>query len=79
MLTRSVRSSRTQILRLNSLRRTIVYDAGKYEHLEPEQDRPLRTDIKTLGNILGSAIRHESEEVYDAVEILRHLGREVLS
>ena len=79
MLSKSLRGSRSITLgmRTNALRRSIFYDSGKYEHAEPEKDKQLRSDIKTLGNILGKAIKNESQEVYEAVESLRSYGREV--
>ena len=42
-----------------------------------DPDSKLRNDIKYLGKILGSAIKADDEKVYDAVERMRQLGREV--
>lgn len=40
-------------------------------------DQLLRNDIKQLGKILGSSIKNHDPKVYDTVEDLRRLGREV--
>jgi phosphoenolpyruvate carboxylase len=40
-------------------------------------DGKLRQDIKMLGQMLGIKIRNENKSVYDAVEKLRELGRQV--
>lgn len=42
-------------------------------------DQMLRNDVKKLGQTLGSYIRKHDPEVFDAVEELRSLGREVLT
>ena len=42
-----------------------------------DSDKLLRHDIKLLGQKLGEAIKSESTDVYDAVEKLRKLGRQV--
>lgn len=40
-------------------------------------DQKLRGDVKLLGQILGSCIKNENEEVFNSVEKLRSLGRKV--
>jgi hypothetical protein len=40
-------------------------------------DLKLRQDIKMIGSILGESIKEFDPEVFDAVERLRFLGREV--
>jgi hypothetical protein len=40
-------------------------------------DQKLRSDVKLLGQILGSSIKEENEEVFNSVEKLRSLGRKV--
>lgn len=42
-----------------------------------DNEKLLRHDIKLLGQKLGEAIKSECVDVYDAVEKLRKLGREV--
>ena len=83
MLTRSLRQSRAQLSRSKTLsklqHRGFIYDEKKYVHAEPEMDKALKTDINNLGNILGSAIKNQSQEVYDAVENMRDLGKQVTS
>jgi hypothetical protein len=66
----------------------LIYKSNKY-HLssissnlnipgtESLGDKALRRDVRKLGQTLGEAIKAESEEVYEAVERLRHFGREV--
>lgn len=41
------------------------------------KDQKLRSDIKHLGAILGSSIRVHDNDVFQSVEELRLLGREV--
>ena len=40
-------------------------------------NQKLRNDIKSLGITLGEAIKAEDKNVFEAVEKLRQLGREV--
>lgn len=40
-------------------------------------DQALRDDIKNLGAILGSCVKSQDPEVFENVEKLRRLGREV--
>lgn len=40
-------------------------------------DQKLREDVKELGKILGTSIRTQDPGVFEAVENLRKLGREV--
>ena len=42
-----------------------------------DSDKRLKNDIKYLGKILGAAIKADDERIYQAVEKLRHLAREV--
>lgn len=42
-------------------------------------DKALRNDVKMLGKNLGEVIKAQSEDVFQAVEKLRKLGREVSS
>lgn len=42
-------------------------------------NQKLRNDIKSLGITLGEAIKADDKEVFEAVEKLRQLGREVSS
>jgi phosphoenolpyruvate carboxylase len=44
-----------------------------------EIDGMLRTDVKLLGKILGSTIKSHDAHVFENVEIMRKLGREVFS
>lgn len=41
-------------------------------------DVKLREDVKTLGRILGNSIKEHNPQVFEAVEKLRRLGREVI-
>ena len=50
-----------------SLKRSIVISSNQ----------KLRNDIKSLGITLGEAIKAEDKNVFEAVEKLRQLGREV--
>lgn len=43
----------------------------------PETDLRLREDVRTLGAILGSFIKCHDPEVFEAVEKLRKLGKQV--
>jgi hypothetical protein len=45
--------------------------------IDKPSDQKLRTDIKHLGSILGSSIRVHDDGVFESVEELRLLGREV--
>jgi hypothetical protein len=45
--------------------------------LSTVQNQKLRNDIKSLGITLGEAIKADDEDVFNAVEKLRLLGREV--
>jgi hypothetical protein len=42
-------------------------------------DKALRNDVKKFGIMLGNAIRTEDPEVFESVERLRKLGRDVSS
>ena len=42
-----------------------------------DPDLKLRTNIRFLGEMLGVAVRKDNEDVYQAVETLRVLAREV--
>lgn len=77
MLSRSLRNgySLAKVNRLTS-RSLGIFD-GIRSDKETNQDKALRKDVKTLGKILGSAIKSESEDVFESVERLRALGREV--
>ena len=50
-----------------SLKRSIIISSNQ----------KLRNDIKSLGITLGEAIKAEDKNVFEAVEKLRQLGREV--
>ena len=41
-----------------------------------DKDAPLRSDIRTMGSILGKIIvEHEGEDVYEKIETMRQLAR----
>ena len=63
MLRRVIISKHTAL----SLKRSIVISSNQ----------KLRNDIKSLGITLGEAIKAEDKNVFEAVEKLRQLGREV--
>lgn len=63
MLRRVIVSKHTAL----SLKRSIVISSNQ----------KLRNDIKSLGITLGEAIKAEDKNVFEAVEKLRQLGREV--
>ena len=46
---------------------------------EADIDKALRSDVKKLGLMLGDVIKAESQDVFESVEKLRKLGREVSS
>lgn len=80
MLSRAIRANTTNSLKLklnNVSRRSMVYDPHLYERTDVEKDKALRRDVRNLGSILGNTIHKESADVFQSVENLRNLGREV--
>lgn len=66
MLRRIISSS---VVQLNSRR--------GFAEAASSSNQKLRNDVKFLGITLGDAIKAEDSDVFEAVEKLRQLGREV--
>ena len=47
------------------------------DQIDSSIDQRLREDVKELGKILGYSIRTQDPQVFESVEQMRKLGREV--
>ena len=74
-----LRSSVIRSLKFSANSNIWLKSTSKFSSLPPDLggDPALRKDVKKLGLIIGEAIKSESQDVYEAVEKLRKLGREV--
>jgi phosphoenolpyruvate carboxylase len=58
--------------------RLVIPSRRCLSHAPNVEDQKLRNDVKKLGSILGNYIKDHDPKVFEAVEKLRRLGREVL-
>lgn len=77
MLRRSVRSPPLLARSLSSTSTSAASSMGSGRNKITENDVRLREDVRLLGSILGDYIKSQNAAVFEAVENLRKLARQV--
>ncbi len=75
-LNRRLQASTSIFLRARSSR-YLTSTPSAVDQVDSSIDQRLREDVKSLGKILGASIRTQDPQVFESVEHLRKLGREV--
>ena len=70
-----LRIIRREVVLKRSIKSTIINTASLSHQTDPDQK--LRDNVRLLGEMLGSIMKEQQPDVFNKVERLRKLGREV--